>query len=122
MQGKPNSSHGNIAILPRQTAHSILKSFAERACGFVAEALRDSEVESLVFVILSPASRIRQQVRYSIGDAPTVSLNLSAKDDRDMPARCAKSSTVQSRLCVIKDITVRENRNFSFADLRLIAN
>jgi len=35
-------------------------------------------------------------LRYSIGDTPTVSLNLSAKIDRDMPARRANSSTVQS--------------------------
>jgi hypothetical protein len=33
-----------------------------------------------------PATSIRQQVRYSIGDTPTVSLNLSAKVDRDMAA------------------------------------
>jgi hypothetical protein len=39
-------------------------------------------MESLVFAILFPASGIRQRVRYSIGDTPTVSLNLSAKVDR----------------------------------------
>ena len=55
-----------------------------------------SEMESLVFAILSPASSIRQRVRYSICDTPTVSLNLSAKIDRDMPAGCPNSSTVQS--------------------------
>jgi hypothetical protein len=55
-----------------------------------------SEMESLVFAILSPASSIRQRVRYSIGGTPTVSLNLSAKIDRDMPARCPNSSAVQS--------------------------
>src|SRR5580704_15596534 len=53
-------------------------------------------MESLVFAILSPANSIRQRVKYSIGDTPTVSLNLNAKIDRDMPARCPNSSTVQS--------------------------
>jgi hypothetical protein len=52
-------------------------------------------MESLVFAILFPAS-IRRRVRYSIGGAPTVSLSLSAKIDRDMPARRPNSSTVQS--------------------------
>lgn len=41
-------------------------------------------MESLVFAILSPASSIRQRVRYSIGDTPAVSLNLSAKVDLDI--------------------------------------
>ena len=62
-----------------------------------------SEMESLVFTILSPASSIRQRVRYSIGDTPTIWRNLSAKVDRDMPPRRANSSTVQScagSLCI----------------------
>jgi len=42
-------------------------------------------MEPLVFAILSPASSIRQRVRYCIGETPTVSLNFSAKIDRDMP-------------------------------------
>src|SRR5260370_17924702 len=48
-----------------------------------------AEMGSLEFVSLSPASSIRQRVRYSIGDSPTVCLNLRAKVDRDMPARSA---------------------------------
>jgi hypothetical protein len=41
---------------------------------------------SLEFASLSPASNMRQRVKCSTGDAPTVSLNLRAKVDRDMPA------------------------------------
>ena len=54
-----------------------------------------TEMGSLEFVSLSPASSIRQRVRYSMGDAPTVSLNFRAKVDRDMPARSASSWNVQ---------------------------
>ena len=54
-----------------------------------------AETESLEFASLSPASNIRQRVRYSMGDAPTVSLNFSAKVDRDMAARSANSCNVQ---------------------------
>ena len=50
----------------------------------VLKALSDSsssdramtEIGSLEFTSLSPAQSIRQRVRYSMGDAPTVSLNL----------------------------------------------
>ena len=54
-----------------------------------------AEIGSLEFTSLSPASSIRQRARYSIGAAPTVCLNLSAKIERDMPARSASSWTVQ---------------------------
>ena len=54
-----------------------------------------TEMGSLEFASLSPASSIRQRVRYSMGDAPTVSLNFRAKVDRDMPARSASSCNVQ---------------------------
>ena len=54
-----------------------------------------TEMGSLEFASLSPASSMRQRVRYSIGDAPTVSLNFRAKVDRDMPARSASSCNVQ---------------------------
>ena len=58
-------------------------------------------MESLLFAILSPASSIRHRVRYSIGDTPTVSLSLSAKVDRDKPARCPNCSTVQCHYAVL---------------------
>src|SRR5471032_2947461 len=54
-----------------------------------------AEMESLELASLSPASSMRQRVRYSIGEAPTVSLNFSAKVERDMPARSANSCKVQ---------------------------
>jgi hypothetical protein len=54
-----------------------------------------TEIGSLEFASLFPARSIRQRVRYSIGDAPTVSLNLRANVDRDMSARCASSCNVQ---------------------------
>ena len=53
------------------------------------------ETESLEFISRSPASSILQRVRYSMGDVPTVSLNLIAKADRDMPARSASFCRVQ---------------------------
>jgi hypothetical protein len=43
-----------------------------------------TEMGSLEFASLSPASSIRQRVRYSVGDAPTVSLNFRAKVDRKL--------------------------------------
>src|ERR1700737_4477230 len=54
-----------------------------------------TEMGSLEFASLSPASSIRQRVRYSMGDSPTVCLNFRAKVDRDMPARAASSCNVQ---------------------------
>ena len=56
-----------------------------------------TETGSLEFMSLSPASSMRQRVRYSIGDAPTVILKRSAKVDRDMPARSASACKVQRR-------------------------
>src|SRR5580700_676497 len=74
----------------------FLKALAKALADSQPRNCAISEMESLVFAILSPASGIRQRVKYSIGGTPTVSLNLSAKIDRDMPARCPNSSTVQS--------------------------
>jgi hypothetical protein len=42
---------------------------------------------SLELASLSPASNMRQRVTYSMGEEPTVALNLKAKADRDMRAR-----------------------------------
>lgn len=72
------------AVLPRRTAHDFPTGFAEAAGGSVAKGCAIAEMESLVLANLFLASSIRQPVRYSIGDTPTVSLNLSAKVDRDM--------------------------------------
>ena len=52
-----------------------------------------AEMRTLEFASLSPASSMRQRVRYSMGDSPTVCLNLSVKVDRDMPERFASSPT-----------------------------
>ena len=59
-----------------------------RSANFLEESALNCAFTTLVFAILSPANSIRQRVRYSMGDDPTVSLNLSAEIDRDMPARC----------------------------------
>ncbi len=53
------------------------------------------ETDSFVFFNLSPASNMRQRVRYSIGEDPTVSLNRKAKVVLDMPARSASVFSVQ---------------------------
>jgi epsilon-lactone hydrolase len=53
-----------------------------------------AETGSLELVSLSPASSIRQRLRYSIGDVPTVSLNFRVKLVRDMPARSASACKV----------------------------
>jgi hypothetical protein len=47
------------------------------------------------FTSVSPASSIRQRVRYSMGEALTVCLNFRAKVDHDMPARSASFCIVQ---------------------------
>ena len=52
-------------------------------------------IESSEVISLSPARSIRHRVKYSIGLDPTVSLNLIAKMDRDMPTLSANSFTVQ---------------------------
>jgi len=44
---------------------------------------------------LSPARSMRQRVRYSMGESPTVCLNLRAKVERDMPAHSASFCRVQ---------------------------
>src|SRR5271155_4552546 len=54
-----------------------------------------TETGSLEFSSVSAASSIRQRVRYSMGDSPTVCLNFKAKVDRDMPARFPSSCNVQ---------------------------
>ena len=52
------------------------------------------DTESLELSNRSPAASIRQRVRYSMGDAPTVLLNFKAKIVRDMPARSARDCNV----------------------------
>jgi hypothetical protein len=74
----------------------IPKGFGESTGGLIAERLRE-EIELLVFAILSLANSIRKRIRFSIGDTPTVSFNLSTKVVRDMAARRASFPTVQSR-------------------------
>ena len=56
-----------------------------------------TEMGSLEFSSLSAASSILQRVKYSIGDFPTVSLNLRVKVVRDIPARSASDCNVQRR-------------------------
>jgi hypothetical protein len=51
-----------------------------------------AEMGSPGFISLSLASSIRQRVKYSVGDVPTVSLNFRAKVDRDVPTRCVASA------------------------------
>ena len=83
------------AILPWRAAHDPLEGRAESVFGFVAERQGNDGMGSLEFSSLSPASSIRQRVRYSIGVSPAVALNFRAKVDRDMPARSASSCNVQ---------------------------
>src|SRR5580700_11105056 len=71
----------------------------------VLNALSDSypseeamtEMESLALAKLSAASSMRQRVRYSIGDVPTIFLNLRVKAVRDMAEDSANDCTVQRR-------------------------
>jgi hypothetical protein len=58
------------------------------------------ETESLELISRSPAASIRQRVRYSMGDAPTVFLNFKAKIVRDIPARFARDCN-SKRLMVL---------------------
>lgn len=57
---------------------------------------------SLKFASWSQASIMRQRVRYSMADVPTVSLNFRAKIDRDIPARCANSCNVHTDYAVMQ--------------------
>jgi len=47
-----------------------------------------SAIESPEWASRSAAFSMRQRVKYSIGDSPTVSLRRRAKLDRDMPRQC----------------------------------
>ena len=65
----------------------------------VLNALSDSypsesattETELPVFSSWSTASIIRQRVKYSTGENPTVALNFCANAERDMPAELASA-------------------------------
>ena len=69
----------------------------------VLNALSDSypsdnataDTGSLPFASRSPASNIRQRVRYSSGALPTACLNFCENTERDIPARSASVCTVQ---------------------------
>lgn len=54
-------------------------------------------MESAEFISLSPATIIRHCVRYSTGAFPTISLKVTAKVVRDIPASSPKDRNVQRR-------------------------
>ena len=70
---------------------AVLKALSE---SYPSDWAMDA-MESLGLRSLSPASNMRQWVRYSIGESPTVCLNLRANVERDMPARSASVCSVQ---------------------------
>ena len=72
-------------VLPRRAAHDALEREAERALGVVAQSFPISEMGALDRTSLSHARVIRQRVRYSSGERPTISLNSRRRSSATCP-------------------------------------